>query len=158
MHSSLPSMSDDDYLTENCYTILGFPPSPSVDITNVFSMSYSGRHNVLVLSLCFPCLFSFSIIAVVQIELCQLWLFSVNCYQANFFNPHPRMYLLVLGREEGIERERKRGREREREIVCATTGDWTHNLGMCPDWRLNPQPFGVWEDAPTNWSTWPGPK
>lgn len=21
---------------------------------------------------------------------------------------------------------------------------------MCPDWKLNPQPFGVWDDAPTN--------
>ncbi|KAF6123874.1 dynactin subunit 5 [Phyllostomus discolor] len=30
------------------------------------------------------------------------------------------------------------------------TGDRTHNLVMCPDWELNPQPFGLWDDAPTN--------
>ena len=24
------------------------------------------------------------------------------------------------------------------------------NLDMCPDWDLNPQPFGVWDDTPTN--------
>ena len=23
-------------------------------------------------------------------------------------------------------------------------------LGMCPDWELNPQPLGEWDDAPTN--------
>ena len=36
---------------------------------------------------------------------------------------------------------RERGREEEREIdhlplVCAPTGDQTHNLGMCPDLEL----------------------
>ena len=35
----------------------------------------------------------------------------------------------------------------------ATTGDWTHNLGMCPDQESNPQHFGVQDDAPTNWAT-----
>ena len=29
-------------------------------------------------------------------------------------------------------------------------------LGMCPDWELNPQPLGEWDDAPTNWAPWPG--
>ena len=29
-------------------------------------------------------------------------------------------------------------------------------LGMCPDWELNPSPFGVRDDTPTNWVTWPG--
>ena len=33
--------------------------------------------------------------------------------------------------------------------VCALTGDGARNLSMCPDRELNPQPFGVWEDAPT---------
>ena len=27
---------------------------------------------------------------------------------------------------------------------------------MCPDQGSNPQPFGVWDDAPTNWATRPG--
>ena len=30
--------------------------------------------------------------------------------------------------------------------------DSTHNLGVCPDWELNLQPFGVWDDVPTNLS------
>ena len=42
------------------------------------------------------------------------------------------------GKERG---EREKG-ERERETdwlppVCTPTGDWTHNLGMCPDWESN---------------------
>ena len=37
-----------------------------------------------------------------------------------------------------------------------SNGDWTRNLGMCPDQESNPQPFGVWDDAPTNLATWPG--
>ena len=49
-------------------------------------------------------------------------------------------------------------RERERDVrninqlppVCALTGDGTCNLGMCPDSGLSPQPFGVWDNAPTN--------
>ena len=59
--------------------------------------------------------------------------------------------------------------EREREIdvgekhwslptICAPTRDQTINLGMCPDQGSNPQYFGVWDDAPNNWDTWPGPK
>ena len=28
-------------------------------------------------------------------------------------------------------------------------------LGMCPAWESNPQPFGVWVNAPTNWATQP---
>ena len=27
---------------------------------------------------------------------------------------------------------------------------------MCPDWGSNPQPFGVWDDAATNWATQQG--
>ena len=54
----------------------------------------------------------------------------------------------------------ERERERERNINVrnfnrvpsgyASTRDGTHNLGMCPDWELNPQPFGVWGGAPSN--------
>ena len=32
----------------------------------------------------------------------------------------------------------------------ALTGDRTHNLGVCPDRRSNPQPFTIQENAPTN--------
>ena len=53
-------------------------------------------------------------------------------------------------------------RERERNInqlppYCAPTRDQTYSLGMCPDWNLNLQPFGVWDDAPTIWAIWPRP-
>ena len=37
--------------------------------------------------------------------------------------------------------------------VHAPTKDWTCNLGMCPEQKSNPQPFGVWDGAPTNWTT-----
>ena len=59
-------------------------------------------------------------------------------------------------------------RERERETsmwernivwlppVPTPTGDRTCNLGLCTDLKLNPQHVGVWDDAPTNWATWPG--
>ena len=70
-----------------------------------------------------------------------------------FFNPHPRICLLILEREEE--------RERERNVdllppVHDQTGDRTDNLGMCPDWELNPQPFGVQDDASSNQATWLG--
>ena len=53
-----------------------------------------------------------------------------------------------------LERGERKEQERERytgqlPALCAVTGDQTENLGMCPDWELNPQPFGVWDDAPT---------
>ena len=31
------------------------------------------------------------------------------------------------------------------------------NLGMCPDWDLNLQPFGVQDDSPASQATQPGP-
>ena len=58
---------------------------------------------------------------------------------------------------------RERGREGERErtsmqygsikrfpFIHALTRDQAQNLGMCPDWESNPQPFGVWDDAPNS--------
>ena len=39
-------------------------------------------------------------------------------------------------------RERERMREREKYMDMRA-------IGMCPDQRLNPQTFGVWDDAPT---------
>ena len=40
--------------------------------------------------------------------------------------------------------------------VCALTGNQTRYLDVCPDWELNLQPFGVWDDAPNNWATLSG--
>ena len=34
--------------------------------------------------------------------------------------------------------------------VHAPTGNQTCNLGLCPDQRWNPQPFGVQDHTPTN--------
>ena len=74
-----------------------------------------------------------------------------------FLNPRLKIYLLILEREEGVEGER----ERESNIDWlppggALTRDGTHNLGMYPDLGLNPQPFSVQDDAPTNAATPPG--
>ena len=32
---------------------------------------------------------------------------------------------------------------------CATTRDLTHNPGVCPDWELNWQHFGLQDDSQT---------
>ena len=76
-----------------------------------------------------------------------------------FKNLHSRTFFHCF-----LERESKGGIEtliQERSInwlppTCAWTGDWTCNSGMCPDRELNLQPFGVLDDAPTNWATGQG--
>ena len=58
-------------------------------------------------------------------------------------------------------RERGRGGERERDINMREKHrstvfhmhpdrEQTHNLGMCPNCKSNPQPFGVQDNAPTS--------
>ena len=65
------------------------------------------------------------------------------------------------------EREREgRRRERDRHIdvrniiqlppIQIPIRARTHNLGMCPDWKLNPQSLGAQDNAPTKWPIWPG--
>ena len=58
----------------------------------------------------------------------------------------------------------KRGRETEREWgrrggknIDVREKFWLVASCKHPDWGLNPQPFSVWYDAPTNWATRPGP-
>ena len=57
--------------------------------------------------------------------------------------------------------------ERERNIIDVREKDWWVASWTRPDWGLNlqsrhvlwwidPQPFGVWGDAPTSWATQPG--
>ena len=64
------------------------------------------------------------------------------------------------------ERKTKRDRERQRNIdtkryidwlpsICTPTGFQTHSLGMCPDWGLSLQLFGIQEDVPNNLATQP---
>ena len=60
----------------------------------------------------------------------------------------------------GIQREREKAievRERYRSVASHTHPDWDWicNLCMRSDQESNPQPFGVWDNAPTNWDTWP---
>ena len=38
-------------------------------------------------------------------------------------------------------------------LIHATSRDWTHIPGMCHDWKLNPWPFGLQNNAPNNWAT-----
>ena len=45
-----------------------------------------------------------------------------------------------------------RGREKHQ---CERETSVTTSL-MYPDQGSNPQPFGVWDDVPTNRATWPG--
>ena len=53
------------------------------------------------------------------------------------------------GREGGVEKEREKRHDRLLP-THAPTRDRTHNQGMCPDWELNLQPFGAWDNVPTN--------
>ena len=55
----------------------------------------------------------------------------------------------------GLLRERERETDRQTDMdqwppTCVLTRDQPCILNMCPDWELNPQPFGVWKDAATN--------
>ena len=71
-----------------------------------------------------------------------------------------RIYLLIWEREDGGERERNSDVRNINWLptICALTRDGTRSLGMCPDQELNLQPFDAWDDVPTHWATWPGPK
>ena len=57
---------------------------------------------------------------------------------------------MLVFRKRGRERDRDRERnidvrEKQQSVasVCALTADRTHNLGMCPDWESNRQPFSL---------------
>ena len=57
-------------------------------------------------------------------------------------------------------RERERERKKHGSRASHMWPDW----GLNPQpkyvpwfyWEQNPQPFGVWDDAPANWTTQPG--
>ena len=62
--------------------------------------------------------------------------------------------MLIDFREKRREGRREGEGERERYIdvrninglslALNVTKDWTHNLGMCPNWESNLQSFGAW--------------
>ena len=86
------------------------------------------------------------------------------------------MFLLILEREGGRKREietKINVTEKHRSFASSTHSDGELNLqpknvprlgirpatsGMCLDWESNLQPFGVWDEAPTNWAARPGHK
>ena len=83
------------------------------------------------------------------------WIYSTNIYLFIylFIYSSPEDMLLNFrerGREGETEGETHRC-ERETSVglpfMHTPTRDQTRNLGMCPDWELNPQPFGVWGNA-----------
>ena len=59
------------------------------------------------------------------------------------------------------ERRREGGREERNtdrlSLVCAPTGNQTHNPDMCFDWEPNPQPLGLLDDAQPTEPHRPGP-
>ena len=74
-----------------------------------------------------------------------------------FLNPHLRTFLLILERGEVKERERERKfyvREEHLTVTSHRLHNWdqTHNLGMCPGWKSNPQSFRSPDNTPTKWA------
>ena len=61
--------------------------------------------------------------------------------EGDFLNPHQGTDMLIDFRERGREGER----EGEKHCLVASH--------ICPNWRPNPQPFSVQDNAPTNWAT-----
>ena len=62
-----------------------------------------------------------------------------------------------------LERERKGEREGENHQCVlgsqtSPTGDPAHNLGMCPDWKSNQQPFGSQASTQSTEPHQPGPR
>ena len=84
-----------------------------------------------------------------------------------FFNPHPRICLLILERQGERETEGDGGGGEKHEwegetsigcFPCVPQQGMELVPCMCPDRGSNPQPFGVRDNGPTNWATWPGLK
>ena len=89
-------------------------------------------------------------------RLAKLWLWHLLFLF--FFNPHMRTSLLILERGKGRERERERNsnvREKHRLVafhICPDLGP-DPQPRYVPWLKLNPRPFSLWDDAPTNWAT-----
>ena len=71
-----------------------------------------------------------------------------------FLNSYPRTLFfseLLLERDRGINKTRQNIDWFL--LIDSLTRNGTHSAGMCSDQELNLQPFGVWDDTPTNWAT-----
>ena len=73
--------------------------------------------------------------------------------------------LLILEREEGREEREREERETNIDVKekhwsfasCTCSDQGSHLQPRHVPWLgIEEQPFGVWDDAPTNWATWPG--
>ena len=74
-------------------------------------------------------------------------------------NPHLRMdgdiCILISETEKETSMWERNIHQSVASWICPNR-DRTHTLGMYLDQELNLQPFGVWNNAPTSWATWPG--
>ena len=59
-------------------------------------------------------------------------------------------FKLMLERKEGREKEKHLCEKHQSVAFRMCPRNPTYILGMCSDWESNPQPFGVWDGAPTN--------
>ena len=97
-----------------------------------------------------------------------MWLiYNITSFFNLFLKSSPKnMFTDFTEREGGRERKKKNNVtekhwcERETSIGCPhytpSAVGHTCNLGTCPDWESNPQPFGLQDDASTDWPTRPG--
>ena len=63
-----------------------------------------------------------------------------------------RTFFFIAFRKKGSERGKHQYEREKPSCICRKQG-LNHTLGMCPDWVLSPWPFGLWDDAVTNWAT-----
>ena len=93
--------------------------------------------------------------------------FCVLC-SCTYFCVHFKKKRLTHGYVYWFERNRKGGGGREKETLMwernivllppigTLAGDWTCNLGTCPNWESKPQSGGARDDAPNCWATQSG--
>ena len=97
---------------------------------------------------------------------CMLWMLHaaklIICALFYFLNTHPRICLLIFtGRERkggGWERERLHVGEKHQSFASHLCLDLGSNLQprYVPWLGTEPITFGVQDNTPTNWATWPG--
>ena len=111
--------------------------TPSGSLPCLKHSSLGLPHSLCSLSLCRPLLKCYtSVISSLSIHL--------KCH----------LFFCCFLREEGGGTEREK-REKEktsivRLLIHTQSGHQTCSLGMCPDWELNLQPFGLQDNAPIN--------
>ena len=95
---------------------------------------------------------------MVQCGKLNFWIDEIRSYEKGLIPKSVFRYrriLLLFFRERGREGEEEGERNinvREK-LACALTVNQTLNPGVCPDWESNPWPFGLQDNAPTNWAT-----